>query len=146
MTFLTSFAFDIKYIFLSLSKKKEPASVTLCQRLQASSFFFPPCVFWRENDYIVTSHWLTKITQLYQEEKSAARNHSNLHGNESCNDALSECPASRWAIACGFFRYYWVICRGAGWISLWDRDPFWLCQGSSHLLRCSSRKAASEVL
>lgn len=28
--------------------------------------------------------------------------------------------ASRWAIACGFCRYYWLIGRGVGWVSLWE--------------------------
>lgn len=28
--------------------------------------------------------------------------------------------ASRWAVACGFCRYYWLIGRGVGWVSLWE--------------------------
>lgn len=28
--------------------------------------------------------------------------------------------AARWAIACGFCRYYWLIGRGVGWVSLWE--------------------------
>lgn len=48
--------------------------------------------------------------------------------------------ASRWAIARGFCRYYWLISRGVGWVSLWE--------GRFDYVRaaCACRDAAPENL